>query len=241
MSETKADRRLELRKSVIAAVNELYQHGLITPTGGNISVRCPEGGNILITASQIFKGDLGPEHVLEVDAKGNVVPSPEEEKTVLGWTPDAPPLSAPRPRPSVETGMHLAIYATRPDVGAVVHTHAPLATAWGLFDEPIAPLTLDHIRFTETRVVPFSPPGSNELASSTAEALVRGPAALLRNHGLVTVGLDLRQAISTALALEESLKISFAARLGQLAGLAGGGPAVIPARAAEFLKKILVG
>jgi len=81
---------------------------------------CPDSDHVLVTTSQIFKGGLGPEHVLEVDAKGKPV---EQEQ-------DAP--FGRRIRPSVETGMHQAIYAARPDVGAVVHTHAPPATVWGL-------------------------------------------------------------------------------------------------------------
>ncbi len=223
-------RLLELKESIVAAVNELYDHELVTPTGGNLSVRCPDSDHILVTASQIFKGALGPQHILEVDAKGK--PVAEEE-------PDAP--FGRRIRPSVETGMHQAIYTARPDIGAVVHTHAPLATVWGLFDEPIQPLTIDHIRFTAIKTVPFAAPGSRELAGLTSEALVRGSAVLLRNHGLVTAGKDLREAVNTAMALEETLRITFLARMGRLLGLAGGDPAVIPPKAAEFLKKVMIG
>jgi autoinducer 2 (AI-2) kinase len=240
--ELEQDRWLDLRQALVDAVNELYEHELITPTGGNLSVRLPESENILITASQIFKGDLGPEHILEVDAQGKQVTS--------AMTQDALPFArssvAPghpggrKIRPSVESGMHLAIYAARPDVGAVVHTHSPLATVWGLFDEPVPALTMDSIRFTEMRVVPFAAPGSRELATAAAESLARGPAALLRNHGLITVGVDLRDAVNTALALEETLKIVLLARAVSLSGLAGKEPAAIPAKAAEFLKKVLI-
>ncbi len=224
------DRLLELKRSVVAAVNELYEHELITPTGGNLSLRLPDSDHHLVTASQIFKGALGPEHVLEVDPAGKPV-RPEGEEAPIGR----------RIRPSVETGMHQAIYTARPDVGAVVHTHAPLATVWGLFDEPVKPLTIDHIRFTEMKTVPFAAPGSRELAGLVAEALSRGPAALLRNHGLVTVGRDLREAVNAALALEESLRITFLSRTALLFGLAGGQPAVIPDKAVDFLRKVLIG
>ena len=228
--EPSGDRLLELKQAVVAAVNELYDHGLITPTGGNVSVRCPDSDHILITASQIYKGALSPVHILEVDAKGKPV-GPEDPNTPFGH----------RLRPSVETGMHQAVYAARPDVGAVVHTHAPLATVWGLFDEPVEPLTIDHIRFGTMKTVPFAAPGSRELAWSVSEALIRGPAVLLRNHGLVTVGKDLREAVNQALALEETLKITLLARIAKSLGLAGTGPAVIPAKAVEFLRKVMVG
>lgn len=227
----------------MAAVNELYAHALITPTGGNVSVRCPDSDHILITASQIYKGDLTPEHILEVDARGQRVTA-EDSQEALFARPGAPASPAPaarRVRPSVESGMHLAVYASRPDVGAVVHTHAPLATVWGLFDEPVPALTIDCVRFAEMRTVPFAAPGSRELASLTAEALSRGPATVLRNHGLVTVGKDLRDAVNTALALEESLKLVLLARAAALLGLAGKEPVPIPPKAVEFLKKVMVG
>jgi ribulose-5-phosphate 4-epimerase/fuculose-1-phosphate aldolase len=223
--------RLELKRAVVAAVAELYEHELITPTGGNLSLRCPDSDHVLITASQIFKGNLGPEHILEVDGKGKNVEADFQEA----------PSSGRRIRPSVETGMHLAIYATRPDVGAVVHTHAPLATVWGLFDEPVAAFTIDCIRFAEMRVVPFAAPGGRELATLVSEALIRGSATLLRNHGLVTVGKDLREAVNMALALEESLRVVLLARIARLCGLTGEEPAVIPPKAVDFLKKVVIG
>ncbi len=232
MPEVSSAQLLELRKEVAAAVGELYQHGLFTPTGGNLSVRCPDSDHILVTASQVFKGALLPEHVLEVNAQGRPV---GEEPAALG----AP--VARRVRPSVETGMHLAVYESRPDVGAVVHTHAPISTLWGLFDGPVPALTLDCLRFTGMRTVPFAAPGSRELALLVAEALVEGQATLLRNHGLVTVGKDLREACNVALALEESLRTVLWARLLAAPGLIGQEPAVIPPKAAEFLRKVLIG
>ncbi len=227
--QTRDDRLPALKQAVVETVNELYEHGLITPTGGNVSVRLPDTGHILITASQIFKGGLGPEHVLEVDDQGRPVREPPPTGS-----------SGARIRPSVETGMHLAVYASRPDVGAVVHTHAPLATVWSLFEEPVPPLTLEAVRFTDLRTVPFAPPGSNDLAVRTAEALARGPAVLLRNHGLVTVGRDLREALNITFALEESLKTAFMARLAVLCGFRGGEPALIPPKAVEFLRKVVI-
>ena len=242
MRELEQDRWLDLRQAVVDTVNELYEHELITPTGGNVSVRLPGSENILITASRMFKGSLGPEHILEVDSEGH----PVTGAMVQDALPFVHRLSAPsqaasrRIRPSVESGMHLAVYAARPDVGAVIHTHAPLATVWGLFDEPVPALTLEAIRFTDMRTVPFSTPGSHELATAVAESLARNPAALLRNHGLITVGTDLRDAINTALSLEETLKIVLLARTMCLSGPAGKEPSLIPSKAADFLRKVLI-
>lgn len=242
MADAQTDRWADLRTALLATVDELYLHDLITSTGGNISVRLPETDHILITASRLSKGHLGPEHILEVDEQGRLVPTTHSTAGEVNLTSTCMSSQAgQRIRPPVEAGMHLAVYAARADVGAVIHTHAPLATVWGLFGEAVSPITLEAVRFTDMRTVPFAAPGSRELATSVAEALVRGSAALLRNHGLITVGKDLLEAADIALALEETLRIAFMAQLAGLAGLAGGRPAEIPPRAAEFLRKVLVG
>lgn len=222
-------------------VNDLYAHDLLTPTGGNVSARLPEGDHILITASQFSKCHLGPEQVLEVDDQGRPASTNQPAGTFVAGPMGAVASSGQRVRPPVETGMHLTVYAARPDVGAIVHTHAPLATVWGLFGEAVPPITLEAVRFIDMRTVPFAAPGSRELATSVAEALIRGSAALLRNHGLITVGKDLGEAAAVAMALEETLRVAFLARLAGQTGWAGTAPAEIPPRAAEFLRKVLVG
>ncbi len=208
-----APARSQSRGKLVATVDELFKAGLITPTGGNVSVRRP--GGALITPSGRHKGSLRPEDLVEVNITGR----PE--------TPGA--------RPSVETGMHLLIYRRRPDVNAVIHTHAPMATLLGLLDLPVPPVTLDAVRFTDLPSVPFAMPGSDELAEAVADRLAAAPAALLRNHGLLTVGADLRAAADAALALEEVAHLVVTCRL------LGQEPSTIPPEAVEALKKLFIG
>ncbi len=194
----------ELREEIVQITKELYAAHLITPTGGNVSARLPgEEGAYLITPTRLHKGSLRPEDIVRVDSKGEPVDR--------------------RQRPSVETKMHLAIYAAYPDVGAVIHTHAPYATALGLVEKRIPPINLDAIPFTEMQTVPFGLPGDPVLIERVVAALEHAPAVLLQNHGLLTVGGTLRQAANRALALEEVIQILIICRLlgGKPRGLPG--------------------
>jgi autoinducer 2 (AI-2) kinase len=184
----------ELRQEIIAVIDELYDAGLITSTGGNISARIDdEPDAFLITPTMQHKGGLRIEDVVKVDGTGK----PAHR----------------RQRPSVETLMHLAIYAADPDVEAVIHSHASLATALGLVGGRIPPITVDAAPFVDTRIVPYGLPGDEDLIDRVVEALAHSPAALLQNHGLITVGWTVRHAASRALAFEETVRIMLACRL----------------------------
>lgn len=203
----------DVRHQIIAIVDELYEAGLITPKGGNVSTRIPESEELWITPTQLYKGGLTEETLIRITLQG---------KKLEG-----------RDRPSVELPMHLKIYGTREDVGAVIHTHAPMAIVVGLYDEPIPPITIEAIALGLVPIVPFLLSGTKEQSQAIVDALGDGPAVLLRNHGLLTVGQDLREAASKAQQLE------FAARTVVLCRLLGGRPEVIPEKLAEFLKKIV--
>jgi len=203
----------DIRHEIVSIVDELYDAGLITPKGGNVSVLIPDSEELWITPTQLHKGGLTEEKLIRVNLKG---------KRLEG-----------QDRPSVETPMHLLIYRTRPDVGAIIHSHAPMATVVGLFDEPVPPLTIEAVALAEAPLVPFLLSGTKELSHAVVDALAQGSAVLLQNHGLLTVGKDLREAANKAHQLE------FAARTVVICRLLGGGPALIPHKLAEFLKKIV--
>ncbi|HUS69176.1 MAG TPA: class II aldolase/adducin family protein [Anaerolineae bacterium] len=205
--------REDITKQMISIVDELYDAGLITPKGGNVSARIPDADELWITPTQLYKGGLTEETLIKVNLKG---------KKLEGLD-----------RPSVELPMHLLVYGAREDVGAVIHTHAPMATIVGLFDEPIPAITIEAIALAQVPVGPFLLSGTREQSQSIVAALGGGAAVLLRNHGLMTVGKDLREAASRAQMLE------FAARTVVLCRLLGGKPTVIPEKLAEFLKKVV--
>lgn len=183
----------DLRLEIIAIVEELYQARLITPTGGNVSARITdEPDAFLITPTMLHKGSLDPDKIVRVDSTGKAAER--------------------RQRPSVETPMHLAIYADQPDVEAIIHAHAPLSTALGLVEGRIPPITVDAIPFVNIQIVPYGISGDQILIERVVEAVKNSPAVLLQNHGLLTIGWTLRHAANRALALEEVIRILLVCR-----------------------------
>jgi len=164
---------------------------LAVPAGGCLSV--PQGALITPLARQVAM---------------------ERQVTLqrTGSSPGAPPAREPR-RPSSETPMHLAIYRARPDVRAVVHTHAPAATAFALtevrLDEPLMPEVL--VSIGPVARVPYARSGTEELPQAIAPYLANHDAFLLANHGVVTVGGTLEQAYFHMERLELYARIRLAA------------------------------
>jgi ribulose-5-phosphate 4-epimerase/fuculose-1-phosphate aldolase len=98
--------------------------------------------------------------------------------------------------------MHCAIYKARPDVGAVIHTHAPQATILGLTDIPFSPVSTEAAFLGDVPRVPYILPGTQDLAQATVEALADGAGVLLMNHGLLVAASDLRKAANLSGVIE---------------------------------------
>jgi ribulose-5-phosphate 4-epimerase/fuculose-1-phosphate aldolase len=125
---------------------------------------------------------------------------------------DAAPTEQAR-RASSETPMHTAVYHARPDVGAVVHTHAPAATAFAAtavrLDEPLLPEVL--VGIGPVALVPYARSGTLDLPQAMAPYLANHDAFLLANHGTVTVGPTLEEAYFRMERLELFARIRLAA------------------------------
>jgi ribulose-5-phosphate 4-epimerase/fuculose-1-phosphate aldolase len=178
---------LEAKQQIVQIVNELYAQGLLTATGGNVSMLADEPGTIWITPTRLFKGGLAEGDLVRIDAGGAVVEGARA--------------------PSIEWRMHFASYAARPGTRGAVHTHAPIATAFGITNQVFPPINTDAVLLRDAAVVPWIMPGTKELADAVGAALARSPGCLLQNHGLMTVGRDLRRAATVAAMLEETAKI----------------------------------
>lgn len=181
------------RAAIIEAGLRLDRKGLVPATAGNISVRVANGH--LVTASGVSKGSLTPEQLIFIDHEGH--------KPSSG------------PAVSSEDLMHAAIYRRRPDVRAVVHAHPPAATAFAAARIPLdsrilaeAVVVLGTIPLTR-----YAMPGTAELANIVAEGLGNGSAALLANHGAITVGQTLAQAQHRMETLEHVARVAVMARL----------------------------
>ncbi|MGB8253091.1 MAG: class II aldolase/adducin family protein [Anaerolineaceae bacterium] len=180
----------ELKEHLAEVTTELYRAGVVTATGGNISVRSSENVKTLwITPSAVSKGSLHPEDMTLIGLDGKI----------LGG----------KHKPSIEFAFHAGLMKLRADVNAVVHSHAPYSTVWGLGDPDIPPITYEALLVDRLPFISWHMVGSQELAAAVMETVGKGmtPGAFLRNHGLVTVGKDLRQAADATLMVEHTLKI----------------------------------
>ena len=177
----------EAKQQIIQITNELFSMGLLTATGGNISALASDGETMWITPSQMYKGGLTEADLVHIQVDGTVI-----EGTC---------------RPSVEYQMHAAAYRVRPGSTGAVHTHAPVATAFGICNQAFPPINTDAVFLRDTVTVPWYMPGSKELADAVAEALQKSRGAILQNHGLMSVGENLRKAATRAMMLEETAKI----------------------------------
>src|SRR5205807_3605541 len=149
--------------------------GLLTPTGGNVSARGATDELIWITPSRLYKGGLTGDALVCIRADGTVVE---------GTNP-----------PSVEYQMHWASYAARPEATAAVHTHAPVATAFGITNQTSPPINTDAIFLADTRIVPWFMPASMYLAVAVVEALKASSVTILQCHGRMTVGQTMCDAL----------------------------------------------
>jgi autoinducer 2 (AI-2) kinase len=175
----------DLRDEVVRAVEEMYAHGLVTSTGGNVSVRIPGKGEAWITPNASFKGALRPDMLVRIDLEGNPI----------GDFPYAP---------SSERLLHCAVYRNNPKVGAVIHSHAPKATTLGLVGLAFLPISTEAAFIGEIPRVPFIMPGTTELADAVGAAVRDAPAVILQNHGLVVGGTTLRHTLDMTFIIEET-------------------------------------
>ena len=168
------------RAAVASACRRLGAEGLLIGTAGNVSVRV--GERLAITATGAVLAELTADQVTVVDLDGKVVGGALE--------------------PTSELDLHLGVYR-RYGTGAVVHTHAPMATALScVLDE----LPCIHYQLLtlggSIRVAPYATFGTPELAGSVLAALEGRSAALMANHGALTHAPTLGKAVEHALLLE---------------------------------------
>lgn len=184
-----------LRNRLVKAGRQLYDFGLVVGTEGNISARIPDTDRILIKPSGVSMGFLKAEDFIIVDMNGNRI---EGELA-----------------PSIETPLHTAIYKVRNDVQGVVHSHAPLATAFGIAGVEIVPLQVEmflHIP-NGVPIVPFEMPGSKRLAEAVQKVIMDFNAVILENHGILTVGSTIEEACLLNRMVEEAAKVQLVAAL----------------------------
>ncbi|MBS7607064.1 MAG: class II aldolase/adducin family protein [Candidatus Bathyarchaeia archaeon] len=184
----------ELKEEICKTMRRLFNRGLVSALGGNISARLPGSSEFWITPSGVFKGELEPEDLVKVDLDGRVLE---------GFL-----------RPSVETPFHAMIYRRRADVNAVVHSHNPVTTGLALAGIEIKPVTIEAaVVLRRVRVVPWAFPGTDALANLIGEHIEGARALVLMNHGVVGVGSNLLEAETIVETLEEVATAQFVASI----------------------------
>lgn len=187
-----------LKAKVIEAAKDLFDSGLVLATLGVVSVRIPDTEKIIITPTGFSKKRLSTKELIIVDLDGNVIEGDF--------------------KPSAETAMHTFIHKMRPDIGAVIHTHSPLATAWATINQEIPCYTAEQAFELGGRVpivLDYSGPGTTDEKDlkNIVRKLERCPAALLRDHGAVVTGKDIEDALDNSHILEDVAKIAIYSKL----------------------------
>ena len=183
-----------LREQVAAACRALAQAGLVRATSGNVSAR--EGDRVAITPTGGVLGELTADQIVVVDLDGAVV-----EGSLA---------------PTSEIALHLGVYR-RYGAGAVVHTHAPVATALSIVVDELPCVHYEMLALGGAiRVAPYRTFGTPELAEVVLDALDGRTAALMANHGALNYGTDIDTAVDGALLLEWACEVYWrAAALGE--------------------------
>ena len=177
----------EARQQIIQITNDLFSTGHLTATGGNVSATSSGGETIWITPSGLYKGDLKEDVLVHIKPDGSVIEGAM--------------------KPSIEFKMHFNAYRSREGSAGAVHTHSPIATAFGICNQKFEPINTDAVFLADTQTVPWFMPGSAELADAVGAALTKSRGCILQNHGLMAVGADLRKAATRAMLIEETAKI----------------------------------
>ena len=199
MTDAPACDETALRLQLVAALQRLDALGLNRGSTGNLSHRLGEG--MLITPTGMGAADCGP---------GDLVWLGFDGRRRGAW------------QPSSEWHFHQALYAARPELHAVVHTHPTHATALACLRRPLPAF---HYMVAvaggdDVRCAPYHLFGTPELSQAVVQAMERRTACLLATHGLVSAGATLREAMKVTLEIE-SLCDSY------LRALAVGEPALL--------------
>ncbi len=167
--------------AVLATARAINAAGINRGTAGNVSARYADG--FLITPTGMAYEECVPEDMATVGAGG----------TASG-----------RRQPSSEWRFHHDIYAARPEAGAIIHTHAPFATALACQQMEIPPFHYMIARFggASVRCAAYATFGTQALSDAVLIALESRRACLMGHHGMVVFGGDLKEALALAIELE---------------------------------------
>ena len=183
----------QLRDEMVALGASLFLRRYCSGSGGNMSAKLADG-TVLATPTNSSMGRLVPDRLSKVAQDGRL----------LAGEP-----------PSKECAFHLAIYAARPDCGAVVHLHSTYAVALSCCldlnaQDVIRPFTPYYVmKVAPLVLLPYFKPGSQQLVEAVAANASSARSFLLANHGPIVTGRTLEEAVNAAEELEETARLFF--------------------------------
>lgn len=180
---------MESRDDVVLHAKKMWAAGLVAGSAGNVSRRAGTS-RIAITPTSVQYESLAADDVVYVDlATGKAVDSIRE--------------------PSYELPLHLAIYRSHPEIGAVVHTHAPYVTALSVLRRPLPPVIDEMLVYFggAVEVADYAFTGTDAVGTNVIRVLGDRTGVLLANHGNVCVGRDLEHALHIAVVMESCAKV----------------------------------
>ncbi|MFA6294053.1 MAG: class II aldolase/adducin family protein [Victivallales bacterium] len=182
------DKLDECREEVAYFMRRLYEQGLTTTSGGNLSVRFSDD-EILVTPSASDKGRMKGSEIGIMSPCGKILS---------------------KFKPSIESSMHLKIYEARPDVKAIVHAHPVVASTFAATDARIncRLLAESYAILGRPAYAPYRLMGTGKLAEIVAEAAKSANCIIMENHGALTVGKSLLEAFDRLEVLETCAKMT---------------------------------
>lgn len=178
----------EIQKMVCEAGKKLYTSGLVAGTWGNIGMRVDDD-YMVVTPSGMNYELLNPEDMVLVNM---------HDRTYEG-----------KLKPTIEVPMHAALLSTRKQFCACIHTHSTHALSMATARKPIPPICDDQVQILggSVRVARYALPATEEMATYVVEAMKDRAGCLVANHGAVTVGRTLDEAMIAAVVLEKAAQV----------------------------------
>jgi ribulose-5-phosphate 4-epimerase/fuculose-1-phosphate aldolase len=176
----------EYKQQVLEYSQALLEAGYLSGTGGNLSVRVKGENALAVTPSNFDYADMQVDDICVVDFSLNQIEGAH--------------------KPSIESGMHAAVYEERADVGCVIHTHQVYASALALIDTPIPALYDEQVRWLgrSVEIIPYAPSGTGFLKKNIAKMVKnKHNAYILKNHGALSLGPNPERAMHNVFLLEK--------------------------------------
>lgn len=179
----------KIRKEICSTGRTLYEKGYVAANDGNISYKLCED-EYLITPANVSKGAMKPSMIIKTDKNGKVLKG--------------------RSKVSSEYQMHLRVYKENPGIRAVVHAHPQVATSYAIAGEPLDKGLLIEavVLLGVVPVAPYGTPGTSRVPDSIAPYCRGYNSVLMKNHGVLSWGKDLKEAFFRMDATENYARIS---------------------------------